>query len=79
MTRSEREALREWKAEALWFILRAKKWANSPYRQEREYAGYVKRFFFGDGEITFDGNNATWQERKTNRELPMPTNIYLYQ
>lgn len=70
--------VRDWKKEALWYILRARDWMGSPYRQEREYARYLKRFFFGDGEITFDGNNETWQERKKNLELPMPTNIYLY-
>lgn len=70
--------VREWKVEALWYIKRAREWADSPYRREREYAGYIKRFLFGDGEITFDGKNETWQMRKAKRELPMPTNVYMW-
>ena len=70
---------REWKVEAYWYIIRAKDWLNSPNRREREYARYIKRFFFGDGEIVFDGNNDVWRMRKVNLELPMPTNIYMLQ
>ena len=69
---------REWKVKALWYIQRARQWRDSPYRREREYADYIRRFLFGDGEITFDGNNDTWKERKKNLELPMPTNVYMY-
>lgn len=68
----------EWKTQALGYILRAKEWADSPYRQEREYASYLKRFFFGDGEITFNGKNDTWKMRAERLDLPMPANIYLY-
>lgn len=68
----------EWKTKALRYILLSQDWANSPYRQEREYAGYVKQFFFGSEEITFDGNNETWQSRKERLELPMSVNAYLY-
>lgn len=67
----------EWRKEALWYILYAKKNLNSKYRQDREYASYVKRFLFGDGEITFDGKNDTWQMRMAKLDLPMPRNIYL--
>ena len=70
---------REWKTQALWYIKRALAWQDSPYRREREYANYIKRFLFGDGEITFDGNNETWKRRKAERTLPMPTNIYMIQ
>lgn len=70
---------RIWKYEALHYLLRCEKWLNSPYRREQEYANYLKRFFFGDGEITYDGNNETWQNRMKRRELPMPTNVYLYE
>ena len=69
---------REWKKEAAIYIFRARKWENSKYRQEREYAAYVKRFFFGEGNITFEGNNETWKKRKAERSLPMPVNVYLY-
>ena len=74
--------LREWKIEALWYIKRAREWSKSPYRQEREYADYIKRFLFGDCKIALDDldfrDNETWQIRKIRRELPMPTNVYLY-
>ena len=70
---------REWKAKALWYILRARDWANSSSRLEREYAGYVKRFLFGEEEITFDGNNETWKMRRKYQQLPMSTNSYLYE
>lgn len=69
---------REWKVEALWYILRSKEWSKSPYRQEREYADYLRRFFFGDEEISFDGHNEVWKKRKATLDLPMPTNVYLY-
>jgi len=68
---------REWKKEVAIYIFRARKWENSNYRQEREYAAYVKRFLFGDGEF-FDCNNETWKKRKAERSLPMPVNVYLY-
>lgn len=66
---------RQWLVEVYWYYRKAVEWANSPYRQEREYAGYVKRFLFGDGEISFD--NKVWKARKEARSLPMPLNIYL--
>ena len=70
---------REWRTQALGYILRARKWMESPYRMEREYARYVKRFLFGDGDIVFDGNNETWKIRERYQQLPMPVNAYLYE
>lgn len=69
---------REWKTQALWYLIRCKNWKNSKYRQEREYAHYLERFFFGDGELSFDCKNETFRMRMERHELPMPTNIYLY-
>ena len=69
---------REWKTKALGYLIRMKEWRNSPYRQEREYSNYLKRFFFGECEPTLDGKNETWQKRRKMRELPMSTNMYLY-
>lgn len=65
---------REWKVKVGWYYLRMLEWLDSPYRRDREYAGYVKRFLFGDGEISFD--NEVWKKRKEERALPMPFNIY---
>ncbi len=67
---------REWKVEAGRYILMAKKYLDSKYRRDREYGNYVKRFFFGDDEITWDGNNEVWKERKAALQLPMPYNTY---
>lgn len=65
-----------WKVEAGRYIQMATQYINSKYRREREYGRYVKRFFFGDGEITWDGENEVWKERKASLQLPMPYNIY---
>lgn len=67
---------KEWKVAVLPHYMRMKQWLDSPYRQEREYAGYVKRFLFGDGEMNFL-TNETWKKRAEERRLPMPANIYL--
>ena len=67
---------REWKTKALWYLLFINNHPSN--RQDNEYAGYLKRFFFGDGDLTFDGNNDTWKMRKERKELPMPRNIYLF-
>lgn len=67
----------EWKKEALWYILKCREWENSPYRQEREYSNYVKRFLFNGEEITFDGSNSTFRMRLESRQLPMSPTEYL--
>lgn len=68
--------MREWKVEAGRYIQMAKKYINSKYRREREYGRYVKRFFFGDGEIAWDGDNEVWKDKKAKLQLPMPYNVY---
>ena len=78
---SEKMSRRQWIVEAYLYRRLAIKWANSPYRREQEYAGYVKRFLFGDGEININNdnevwNNEVWKTRKAERALPMPFNIY---
>ena len=65
-----------WKVDALWFLDCMNKWKDSPYRQEREYAGYVKRFFFGDDDA-WNLNSLVWKSRKENGELPMSPTVYL--
>lgn len=68
---------REWKVEVYPYYRRMLEWMNSPYRREKEYALYVKRFLFGDGEISiFD--NEVWKKRAEERALPMPANVYLF-
>ena len=72
----------EWKSEVVWYLERARSWKNSKYRQEREYANYLLRFFFGTSDVDvtkpWDWSNETWKAVKARQELPMPTNIYLY-
>lgn len=67
---------REWKKEALWYLIHINKWKDSPYRQEREYAGYVKRFFFGDDEA-WDLDSPVWKEKQERRKLPLSPTEYL--
>lgn len=67
---------REWKVEALWYLVTARKMENSKIRIDREWAGYVKRFFFGEGDWSFDGKNETWQLRKARKVLPLSLTQY---
>ena len=67
---------REWETKVLWYYIKMYEWEDSRYRKEREYANYIKRFLFGDGEIEFL-ENETWKKRAEGRELPMPPLIYM--
>lgn len=66
--------VREWKIEVYPYYKQMLKLLDSPHRREREYAQYVRRFLFGDVAISFD--NPIWKQRKNDRKLPMPFNIY---
>ena len=61
---------REWKLMALRDILSAREKEQSKYRIDREWAGYVKRFFFGDGDW-FDLDCEQWHRRMERQELPL--------
>lgn len=79
MTHEERLAMprKSWKVLALVYLNCYSRDNKSECRQDREYAGYIKRFFFGDADF-FDLECETWKTRQDARELPMPKNIYLY-
>lgn len=87
MTEPERKQMdaRDWKVEALrdlQFISKIKKQkeeGDTICRDDADYAGYLERFYFGEGELTYDVKNCEeFQKRKANRDIPMPRNIYLY-
>jgi len=87
MTEQERKQMdaRDWKVEALrdlQFILKIKKQKEAGERvcrDDRDYAGYLERFYFGEGELTYAVKDCEeFQKRKANRNIPMPRNIYLY-
>ena len=86
MTEAERKQMSrgEWKEEALRDILfihkvqRQREAGEKVSRYDSDYAGYLKRFYFGDDEEAYGGKNKTWTARITNRDIPMPRNIYLF-
>lgn len=62
---------REWKNEALRYVLMAKKMKESEYRRDQEYANYLQEFFFGEDEINLNCTSKKWVERMENRQLPL--------
>lgn len=78
----EKLAKREWKVEALRYLLWMSKYEKSEFhnRHDDEYYDYLRRFFFGkDGKLTFDCRSSeTFMQRLEARDLPMPRNIYLF-
>lgn len=87
MTEQERKQMskRDWKINALrdlQFILKVKNQKEAGERvcrDDRDFAGYLERFYFGKGELTFDVSNCEeFKKRMADRDIPMPRNIYLY-
>lgn len=68
------QAYKEWKKGALWFIQYARG-LESGGRLDREYAGYVKRFFFGEHDWS-DLQCAEWKRAEEAGLLPMSFNTW---
>lgn len=62
---------KEWKVRALGYILEAVRYEKSGGRLEREWAEYIKRFFFGEGGRWHDLECEAWKEKSEFRKLPL--------
>lgn len=70
---------RNWKADMIPYLTIMKTYYkdSKASRHDRDYATYLKRFFFGDAEI-MDFASETWNIRLNTMDRPLPRNIYLF-
>ena len=70
--------IKEYRKKARGYISRIKPNEESRKQEDRAYAMYLRRFFFGvQGEITYTYAGNTWKRREIRRELPLSKQEYL--